>query len=251
MAIKLPVHLQASLPDLGEELGRLRLCSAEVQQAMERSLASHGQITPLVVRERHRGYEVIDGFKRLRAARTLGWTALWVHVADVRGAQAKVQILHCITARASRPAMAASKGPFVLCDVTSGAGVTITGNFNATNKRCDLFGGNRYIVKGEPDPEAMFKCIATVGEGPKTPVPMTVMQHALEPDMLSGGCNDGFLRKDALLAVVVLNGEQDNLTPGTPQDWYDALVAAKGGNKEAVRLEIVQKPSSAKGSRLP
>lgn len=56
--------------------------------------ASHGQITPLVVRERLRGYEVIDGFKRLRAARTLGWTALWVHVADVRGAQAKVQILH-------------------------------------------------------------------------------------------------------------------------------------------------------------
>ena len=126
------------------------------------------------------------------------------------------------------------KGPFVVCDVTSGAGVTITGNFGATNKRCDLFGDNRYIVKGEPNPEAMFKCIATVGEGPKTPVPMTVMQDALEPDMLKGGCNDGFLRKDALLAVVVLDGVQDNFTPGTPQDWYHALVAAKGGNEEAI-----------------
>ena len=126
------------------------------------------------------------------------------------------------------------KGPFVVCDVTSGAGVTITGNFGATNKRCDLFGGNRYIVKGEPDPEAAFKCIATLGEGPKTAVPMTVMQDALEPNMLSGGCNDGFLRKDALLAVVVLDGVQDNGTPGTPQDWYDALVAAKGGNEEAI-----------------
>jgi hypothetical protein len=52
--------------------------------------------------------------------------------------------------------------------------------------------------------------------------------------MLNGGCNDGFLRKDALLAVVVLNGDQDNLTPGTPQDWYDAVVAAKGGNEEAI-----------------
>ncbi len=126
------------------------------------------------------------------------------------------------------------KGPFVVCDVTSGAGVTITGNFGATNKRCDLFGGNRYIVKGEPNTEAMFKCIATVGEGPKTPVPMTVMQDALTPDMLSGGCNDDFLRKDALLAVIVLNGDQDDLTPGTPQDWYDAVVAAKGGNEEAI-----------------
>jgi hypothetical protein len=126
------------------------------------------------------------------------------------------------------------KGPFVVCDVTSGAGVTITGNFGATNKRCDLFGDKRYIVKGEPNTEAMFKCIATLGEGPKTAVPMTAMQDALTPDMLSGGCNDGFLRKDALLAVVVLNGEQDNLTPGTPQDWYDAVVAAKGGNEEAI-----------------
>lgn len=94
VAIKLPVHLQAALSDLGEELGHLRLCNAEVQQVMERSLASHGQITPLVVRERHSGYEVIDGFKRLRAARALKWNELWVHVADVRGAQAKVQIVH-------------------------------------------------------------------------------------------------------------------------------------------------------------
>jgi len=126
------------------------------------------------------------------------------------------------------------KGPFVVCDVTDGAGVTITGNFGATNKRCELFGGNRYIVKGEPDPTAAFKCIATVGEGPKTPVPMRMMQAALTPDMLSGGCNDGFLRKDALLAVVVLNGDQDNGTVGTPQDWYDALVVAKKGNEEAI-----------------
>ena len=120
------------------------------------------------------------------------------------------------------------------CDVMTGAGVTITGNFGATNKRCELFGGNRYIIKGEPDPTAAFKCIATVGEGPKTDLPMTSMQAALKPDMVSGGCNDGFLRKDALLAVVILNGDQDNGTPGTPQDWYEALVAAKGGNEEAI-----------------
>ncbi len=83
-----------ALPDLGEGLGHLRLCSAEVQEAMERSLASHGQITPLVVCERPRGWEVIDGFKRLRAARALRWEALWVHAVEVRGAQAKVQIVH-------------------------------------------------------------------------------------------------------------------------------------------------------------
>ncbi len=124
--------------------------------------------------------------------------------------------------------------PKVACDVTSGAGVTITGNFNATNKRCDLFGGHRYIVKAEPEPDAMFKCIATVGEGPKTSVPMEAMQAAFQPDMLNGGCNDGFLRKDALLAVVILDGDQDNGSAGTPQDWYNTLVTAKGGNEEAI-----------------
>ena len=143
------------------------------------------------------------------------------------------------------------KGPFVECDVLRGAGVTITGNFGATNKRCDLFGGNRYIVKGEPDPAAMFKCIATVGEGPKTPVPMTAMQLALSPDMLNGGCNDGFLRKDALLAVVVLDGVQDNGTPGTPQDWYDALVAAKGGNEEAIVTLVLSNDRDLPNPKCP
>jgi hypothetical protein len=125
--------------------------------------------------------------------------------------------------------------PLTECDVKEGAGVTITGNFGASNKRCELFGDQRYIVKGEPALEETFQCIATLGEGPKTPVPMRAMRKAIEPAMLyNGGCNDGFLRKDALLAVVVLNGEQDNLSPGTPQQWYDALVAAKKGDEEAI-----------------
>jgi hypothetical protein len=125
--------------------------------------------------------------------------------------------------------------PKVECDVTEGAGVTITGNFGAANKRCELFGDQRYIVKGEPALEQTFECIATLGEGPKTPLPMRAMRAAIEPAMLyNGGCNDGFLRKDALLAVVVLNGEQDNGSLGTPQQWYDALVAAKNGDEEAI-----------------
>jgi len=125
--------------------------------------------------------------------------------------------------------------PKVECDVTEGAGVTITGNFGASNKRCELFGDQRYIVKGEPALEEAFQCIATLGEGPKQTVPMRAMQKAVDPAMLyNGGCNDGFLRKDALLAVVVLDGEQEYFSPGTPQQWYDALVTAKKGDEEAI-----------------
>ncbi len=57
---------------------------------------------------------------------------------------------------------------------------------------------------------------------------------ALTPDMLNGGCNDGFLRDEALLAVIELTGTGDALSPGTPQSWYDTLVTAKKGNEEAV-----------------
>lgn len=120
------------------------------------------------------------------------------------------------------------------CDVAEGAGVVVTGNFDATNKPCELFGGNRYIVKGEPNLAATFKCIATVGQGPKTPVAAEMMMDALEPAMLEGGCNDGFLRDDALLAVIELTASGDGLSPGTPQSWYDTLVAAKHGNEAAV-----------------
>ncbi len=125
--------------------------------------------------------------------------------------------------------------PKVDCDVTTGAGVTITGNFKAANKRCDLFGDHRYIVRGEPELAEMFACITTLGEGAKTPLPMRSLMAAIDPGMLyNGGCNDGFLRNDALLAVIVLNGEQDSLSDGTPQSWYDTLVAAKKGNEEAI-----------------
>ncbi|MBL9105142.1 MAG: hypothetical protein JNL82_29620 [Myxococcales bacterium] len=121
------------------------------------------------------------------------------------------------------------------CDITPGAGVVVTGNFNASNQPCELFGGNRYIIKDEPALAETFKCIASLGEGPKTPWPMYEMMAALEPSMLDvGGCNEGFLRDDALLAVIVLAGTADNSSPGTPQSWYDTLVTAKNGNEEAV-----------------
>jgi hypothetical protein len=37
------------------------------------------------------------------------------------------------------------------CDSELGAGNTFNAGRDATNKRCELFGGNRYIISGEPD----------------------------------------------------------------------------------------------------
>ncbi len=98
MTTNFPVYEQAQLAELHEELGRLRLCEAAALQAMERSLVTVGQITPLLVHAAARGYEVLDGFKRLRAARALKWTCLWVQVVRVGAVQAKLQL--CLSNRA-------------------------------------------------------------------------------------------------------------------------------------------------------
>lgn len=56
---------------LGEHYRRYRLPDAEAEAAMARSLVRYGQVAPISVWLREETPEVIDGFKRLAAARTL------------------------------------------------------------------------------------------------------------------------------------------------------------------------------------
>ncbi len=81
---------------LGERLGALRLCEAESLSAMRQSLTQHGQLQAAVVFTVEGGLEVVDGFKRLHAARALGWSELCVHVlaVDVVGAKVAIDALH-------------------------------------------------------------------------------------------------------------------------------------------------------------
>jgi len=50
MHSNLPHYTTVGLDELGEALGRLRLCDPAAQQRMERSLVDHGQIAPVLVR---------------------------------------------------------------------------------------------------------------------------------------------------------------------------------------------------------
>jgi hypothetical protein len=143
-------------------------------------------------------------------------------------------------------------GPFVECDITEGAGVTITANFGASNKRCDLATEHRYITTADDATLAdSFACIATLGEGPKTPVAARSMVSAVKPEILSTGCNAGFVRPDALLVVVVVQAAQDTLSPGSPASWYDALVTVKGDNEEAVVVLVISEDSAQRGGVCP
>src|SRR5947209_15173568 len=86
----------------GQHYRRYRLPDAEAEAAMTRSLERYGQVAPVVVCLREEAPEVLDGFKRLTAARALpGMRGLSARLlaADERAAKAAIYGLN----RGSRP----------------------------------------------------------------------------------------------------------------------------------------------------
>jgi ParB/RepB/Spo0J family partition protein len=78
------------LTELGEQLSSLRLRSAPALREMEQSLLRHGQLVAVVCSRQTSGIEVVDGFKRLVSARSLGWATLRAEVHEVAGPAAKL-----------------------------------------------------------------------------------------------------------------------------------------------------------------
>lgn len=78
---------------LGERLSALRLCEPAALAATTRSLQAHGQLAPLLVfADGEQRLEIVDGFKRMRAARSLGWKQLLVCVDDAGPIEAKLRL---------------------------------------------------------------------------------------------------------------------------------------------------------------
>ena len=77
---------------LGERLSALRLCDAESLAAVRRSLEQHGQLAALTLFGEPAGLQILDGFKRVRAARALGWPTLVARIDDVGAIDAKLRL---------------------------------------------------------------------------------------------------------------------------------------------------------------
>lgn len=125
---------------------------------------------------------------------------------------------------------------FEECDRVRGAGVVHPAGLHSSNAACDVMGGNRYIVAGQPALEETFACMATVGvAGHPHEKPMDSLVAALSPELNGpAGCNEGFVRDDALLVVTLLSDDTYyHDTPG-PMQWYQAILDAKLGDPEAV-----------------
>jgi len=85
-----PVALAA----LGQCYRRYRIADLPAEEAMAGSLRRWGQLSPVVACAHGQQLELLDGFKRLAAARQVtGWATLSVRVVDVDERTAKVAIL--------------------------------------------------------------------------------------------------------------------------------------------------------------
>jgi ParB-like nuclease domain len=83
-----------SLDGLGQRYRRYRLADPPAEEAMAGSLRRWGQLSPVVACVREQQLEVLDGFKRLAAARQVaGLTTLSVRVVAVDEPAAKAAIL--------------------------------------------------------------------------------------------------------------------------------------------------------------
>ena len=121
------------------------------------------------------------------------------------------------------------------CDEVLGAGIVFNAGPFATNVRCSLVGGHRYMITNdEPDPLAAFECIARVGTYGTTPPTGDVLIAAVSPYLTVGECNKGFLRDDALLFITLIVDTEDDESKTYVSDWYKAIVKAKHGDPDAV-----------------
>jgi ParB/RepB/Spo0J family partition protein len=84
---------EIGVSEIGERYGVFRIVNPRADAAMVKSMQKYGQISPVVCVKGGSGYEMIDGFKRLRACGRLGQTTLRVKTMEVSGRVCKVAMI--------------------------------------------------------------------------------------------------------------------------------------------------------------
>lgn len=116
------------------------------------------------------------------------------------------------------------------CDVTLGAGK----DEDFAQNDCGISTGARYMVDSQPDLPGTFECVALFGAGGDgNERPMEAMTQAIGPLSQAGGCNEGFVRDDAILVVTFITDEAETGSMGDPASWRQAVVDAKNGDENA------------------
>ncbi len=136
----------------------------------------------------------------------------------------------------------AYSGNLPACQVLGGL-VSRTAGTASSDQLCGPYADGRNYMTEMDDLATSFACAAQVGvSGNGIERPMNSMEAAVRGDYAAPGqCNEGFLRDDALLVVVIISDEWDG--PGDPESdgstgdatsWYNTVVAAKQGLAENI-----------------
>ncbi len=128
---------------------------------------------------------------------------------------------------------------------TLGSLVTQTGD-----GPCGPWAEGRFISLADELAPA-FTCAAKVGpDGDTNERQIEAALRAIGPELAGpDGCNEGFIRDDALLVLVLITDEDDpgsaipgQGSAGSPTTWFDAVVARKGVETNVVTLALAGLP---------
>jgi ParB/RepB/Spo0J family partition protein len=84
---------EIGVSEIAERYGVFRIVNPRADAAMVKSIQKYGQISPVVCVRAEGGYQMIDGFKRLRACRRLDKTTLRAKTMEVSGRVCKAAII--------------------------------------------------------------------------------------------------------------------------------------------------------------
>lgn len=134
------------------------------------------------------------------------------------------------------PCWAPKAGEVTYCDHALGGGVVFPAAKGASNKRCPIPPGRRYLRRGDPDLAEAFECVGHVGYGAGGSAVGKLVMDIDAPDLDGAfGCNAGFLRDDALLFVTLISAiGGDGSSPYNPLVWAQSLQATKDLDPDAI-----------------
>jgi len=84
---------EIAVSEIGESYGAYRIVNPRADAAMVKSIQKYGQISPVVCVRAEGGYELIDGFKRLRACRSLNKMTLRAKTMEVSARVCKAAMI--------------------------------------------------------------------------------------------------------------------------------------------------------------
>jgi hypothetical protein len=126
-----------------------------------------------------------------------------------------------------------------------GSLVVQTGGSDSSNSTCGPYDEGANFMTEKDDLAVAFSCAAKVGtDGSADERQMQALVSAVNGSYAGmGECNEGFIREDALLVLVMITDEPDINSMGDAMTWYDAVVAAKDGIPEnVVVLSLISTP---------